>query len=77
MGRQSFLVRAEFDVLVVEEEKVKVEQNRDVKVNERKTFDIKKIIRIKGRIFVNRCFGFIVRLKVYVVIYDFYMLIFF
>lgn len=77
MGRQSFLVRAEFDVLVVEEVKVKVEQNRDVKVNERKTFDIKKILRIKGRVFVNRFFGFIVRLKVYVVIYDFYMLIFF
>lgn len=77
MGRQSFLVRAEFDVLVVEEVKVKVEQNRDVKVNERKMFDIKKILRIKGRVFVNRCFGFFVRLKVYVVIYDFYMLIFF
>lgn len=77
MGRQPSLVRAEPDVPVVEEEKVKVEQNRDVKVNERKTSDTKKTTRTKGRAFVNRCFGYIARLKVHAVTYDFYMLIFF
>lgn len=63
MGRQPSLVRAEPDVPVVEEEKVKVEQNRGVKVNERKTSDTKKTTRTKGRAFVNRCFGSIARLK--------------
>lgn len=77
MGRQPSLVRAEPDVPVVEEVKVKVEQNRDVKVNERKTSDTKKTTRTKGRTFVNRCFGSIARLKVHAVTYDFYMLIFF
>lgn len=48
MGRQPSLVRAEPDVPVVEEEKVKVEQNRNVKVNERKTSDTKKTSRTKG-----------------------------
>lgn len=55
MGRQPSLVRAEPDVPVVEEVKVKVEQNRDVKVNERKTSDTKKTSRTKGRAFVNLC----------------------